>query len=82
MIDSPAPEKIFKLIWTSQNEMVEIECGRYATLSEASDDLRTAKARLDAEYPASIDFHYPHDIKAGTWRVVPIQPEKPRARVN
>jgi hypothetical protein len=70
------------LIWTSRNEKVEIECGRYATLSEASDDLPTAKARLDAEYPASIDFHYAHDIKAGKWRVVPIPPAKPRARVT
>jgi hypothetical protein len=82
MIDSPNHEKIFKLIWTSQSELVEIECGRYATLSEASDDLPAAKARLDAGYPASIDFHYPHDIKAGTWRVVPIPSAKPRSRVT
>jgi hypothetical protein len=82
MIDSAVTEKCFKLIWTSQNEMVEIECGQYASISEASDDLPAAKARLDAEYPASIDFHYPHDIKAGTWRVVPTRPAKPKVCVT
>jgi hypothetical protein len=82
MIDSAATEKCFKLIWTSQNEMVEIECGRYASISEASDNLVAAKARLDAEYPARVDFHYPHDIKAGTWRVVPTRPDKPKTRVT
>jgi hypothetical protein len=66
--------KCFKLIWTSQNGMVEIEYGRYSSIPEATDDLPAAKARLDAEYPASVDFHYPHDIKAGTWRVVPAAP--------
>jgi hypothetical protein len=68
--------KCFKLIWTSQNEVVEIECGRYTSIPEASDDLAAAKARLDAEYPASVDFHYLYDIKAGTWRIVPTEPAR------
>jgi hypothetical protein len=66
--------KCFKLIWTSQNEMVEIECGRYASIPEATADLSAAEARLHAQYPAAVDYHYPHDIKAGTWRVVPAAP--------
>ena len=61
--------KCFKLIWTSQNEVVEIECGRYASIPEASADLLAAKARLEAQYGAT--FRNLHDIKAGTWRVVP-----------
>lgn len=65
--------KCFKLVWTSQNETVTIECGEYATIPQASADLPAAVARLNAEYPASVDFHYPHDIKAGHWRVVPIE---------
>jgi hypothetical protein len=72
-----ASEKCFKLIWTSQNEMVTIECGEYASIPEASADLPAAEARLQAQHPASVDFHYPHDIKAGHWRVVPIEPIRP-----
>jgi hypothetical protein len=67
-----ASEKYFKLIWTSQNGMVTKEYGEYASIPEASADRPAAEAWLHAEYPASVDFHYPHDIKAGRWRVVPI----------
>jgi hypothetical protein len=74
MTDSTASEKCFKLIWTSQNEIVTIERGEYASIPEASADRAAALARLNAEYPASVDFHYPHDIKAGHWRVVPVEP--------
>ena len=63
-------------------EMVEIECGEYTSIPEASADMPAALARLNAEYPASVDFHYPHDIKAGQWRVVPIEPIRPQSRVN
>jgi hypothetical protein len=40
--------KCFKLIWTSQNEMVEIESGLYASIPEASADLSAAEERLHA----------------------------------
>lgn len=82
MIDGAATAKRFKLTWTSQNETVQIECGRYASISEASDGLPAAEVRLNTEYPASVDHHYPHDIKAGTWRVVLTQPDKPKARAT
>ena len=72
-----ASEKCFKLIWTSQNEMVTKEYGEYASISDASADLPSAEAWLHAEYPASVDFHYPHDIRAGYWRVVLIEPTRP-----
>jgi hypothetical protein len=81
MTDDNAREKCFKLIWTSQNEMVTIECGEYASIPEASADRPAALARLNAEYPASVDFHHPHDIKAGHQRVVPIQLTLPQRRV-
>ena len=71
MTDDATSEKPFLLIWTSQNGEVTLERGRYASIPEASADLADAKARLHAEFPANIDFHFPHDIKAGTWRVVP-----------
>jgi hypothetical protein len=61
---------VFKLVWTSANEVVQIPCGEYVSITEASTDLPTAKAWLEARYPASEDFHYPHDLRAGTWRVV------------
>jgi hypothetical protein len=64
----------FELIWTSQNEVVTIKCGEYASIPEAADDLPHAKARLHAQYPASDDSHYPHDIQAGSFRVVPRRP--------
>jgi hypothetical protein len=70
-------EKYFKLIWTSQNGAVTLDRGEYACIAEASADLPAAEARLHAEFPATIDFHHPHDIKAGTWRVVPIEPTRP-----
>ncbi len=59
------------LIWTSQNGEVTLDRGAYASIPEASADLPAAKARLEAEYPPSAIFRYPHEIKAGTWRVVP-----------
>jgi hypothetical protein len=77
MTNSATSEKCFKLVWTSQNEMVTIECGEYATIPEASADRPAAKVRLNAQYPASLDFHYPHDIKAAHWRVVPLEPTRP-----
>jgi len=61
----------FELIWTSQNEVVTVRCGRYASVPEASADREAAEAMLLAAFPSSVDFHYPHDIRAGTWRVVP-----------
>jgi len=70
-------EKPYALIWISQKELV-LECGRYASIPEASDDVSAAKARLHAEYPASDDPRHPHVIEAGTWRVVPARPEKAR----
>jgi hypothetical protein len=72
-----ADEKCFKLLWTSQNEAVTLERGEYASIPEASADLPAAEARLHAEFPATVDFHYSHDIKAETWRVVPIEPARP-----
>jgi hypothetical protein len=69
-------EKCFKLIWTSQNGEVTLDRGEYASIPEASADLPAAEARLHAEFPVTVDFHYPHDIKAGTWRVVPIEPAR------
>lgn len=66
-------EKCFKPIWTPHNEMVELECGEYASIPGAAADLPAAEARLHSEYPATLDCHYPHDIKAGTWRVVPAE---------
>jgi hypothetical protein len=74
---SAAGEKCFKLIWTSQNEMVMKEFGEYTSIPEASADLPAAEAWLHAQYPASVDFHYPHDIRAGHWRVVPVEPTRP-----
>jgi hypothetical protein len=62
----------FKLIWTSANEFVQIPCGEYPTIHEASADMPASKARLEAKYPVTEDFHYPHDLRGGTWRVVPI----------
>jgi hypothetical protein len=70
-------EKCFKLIWTSQNEAVTLDRGEYTSIPEASADLPAAQTRLLAEFPATVDFHHPHDIKAGTWRVVPIEPSRP-----
>lgn len=64
--------RAFELVWTSANEVVRIRCGEYNSIVEASTDLPAAKARLEANYPASEDFHYPHDLRAGTWRVLPI----------
>jgi len=32
-------EKCSRLIWTSQNEVVELECGEYASIPEAAADL-------------------------------------------
>ena len=61
----------FELIWTSQNEAVTIRCGSYASVAEASADRDRLEAILHAAFPPSVDFHYPHDLKAGTWRVVP-----------
>jgi hypothetical protein len=73
--DDATSEKPFVLIWTSQNGEVTLERGRYASIPEASADLPAAEPRLHAEFPADADPHYPHDIKAGTWRVVPARPE-------
>ena len=70
-------EKPFMLIWISANEEVTLERGRYSSIPEAADDLPAAKARMHAEYPASADDHFPHDIEAGTWRVVPTPPVRP-----
>ena len=69
-------EQYFNLIWTSQNGAVTLDRGEYATIPEASADLPAAQARLLAEVPATVDFHHPHDIKAGTWRVVHIEPAR------
>jgi hypothetical protein len=52
--------------------MVTVPCGRYASIEEAADDWHAAEVRLLAA-----DFHYLHDIKAGTWRVVPAEPGRP-----
>lgn len=74
-------EKCFKLIWTSQNGEVTLERGEYESIPEAAHDRPAAEARLQAEFTAAVDSHYPHDIKAGSWRVVPIEPARPvRAR--
>ena len=70
--------KPFELIWTSQNGMVEIPCGRYASIPDAAADRRAAEERLLAEWPATADFHYPHDIRAGTWRAVPADRARPK----
>jgi hypothetical protein len=56
-------DKPFELIWISQNGLVTVTCGRYASIPEATADIPTAEARLHAEYPASADFHHPHDIR-------------------
>ena len=64
-------KKPFTLIWTSENEEVTLERGQYDSIPEASEDVPAAKARLHVEYPSSKDDHFPHDIEAGTWRVVP-----------
>jgi hypothetical protein len=75
MTDSMASEKYFKLIWTSQNEVVELECGEYASIPEAAADKTAAEARLIAQHGAT--FRNLHDIKAGRWRVVPIEAIRP-----
>jgi hypothetical protein len=80
MIDNAATEKCFKLIWTSQNEVVELERGEYASIPEAAADKAAAEARLIAQHGAT--FRNLHDIKAGTWRVVPIEPIRPQRRVT
>ena len=69
-------EKCFKLIWTSQNGEVTLDRDEYASIPEASADLPAAQARFLAEFPVTVDSHYPHDIKAGTWRVVPVEPAR------
>lgn len=79
--DDVTNDKPFALIWTSQNEEMTLERGRYASIPEASGDLPAAKARLHAEYPASADSHFPHDIEAGTWRVVPATPARPAREI-
>jgi hypothetical protein len=63
--------KPFELVWDSQNRSVRHVTGRYATIGDASADRSNAQERLSAHHPAAVDFHYPHDIAAGTWRVVP-----------
>ena len=68
-------ERCFKLVWTSQNGKTTLERSKYASVSEATADIPAAEARLHSEFPAAVDSHYPHDIKAGTWRVVPIEPD-------
>ncbi len=79
MIDNAATEKCFKLIWSSQNEVVEVECGEYASIPEAAGDKAAAEAWLIAQHAAT--FRNLQDIKAGTWRVVPIEPIRPLRRV-
>jgi hypothetical protein len=69
--------KPFELVWTSQNGMVEIPCGRYASIPDAARDRSGAEDRLLAESAVTVGFHYSHDIKAGTWRVVPA-PARPK----
>jgi hypothetical protein len=76
MPDALTPDKPLVLLWTSQNGEVTLERGAYDSINEASADLPAASARLEAEYPSSADFHYPHDIKAGRWRVVPREPRR------
>jgi hypothetical protein len=76
MTDDARSKKPFILTWTSQNEEVTLKRGEYGSIPEASADLLAAKARLNAEYPGGVDNHYPHDIEAGTWRVVPAQPAR------
>jgi hypothetical protein len=71
-VNDIASERCFKLRWTSQNGVVALERDEYASILEAAADLFAAEARLHAEFPPTVDFHYPHDIKAGTWRVVPL----------
>jgi hypothetical protein len=63
----------FKLIWTSQNGAVTLQRGEYANIPEVADDPLAAEGRLQGEFPATADFHYPHDIQAGTWQVVAIE---------
>jgi hypothetical protein len=70
--------KPIELIWTSQNGVVEIPCGRHASIPDAAADRSGAEERLLAEWPATADFHYPHDIKAGTWRAVPADLARPK----
>ena len=68
-----AGTKLFKLTWTSKDETATLDCGEYASIVDAGADTPAAKARLQAPYPATGNFRYPHDIEAGTWRVVPIE---------
>jgi hypothetical protein len=75
--DDAISEKPFVLMWTSQNQQLTLKRGEYASIAEASDDLPAAKARLQAEYPTGVDDHFPHDIQAGTWRVVVASPTRP-----
>jgi hypothetical protein len=70
--------KPIELIWTSENGVVEISGGRYASIPNAGADRRRAEERLLDEWPATADFHYPHDIKAGTWRAVPAHRARPK----
>jgi hypothetical protein len=78
MGDAPLDNKPFELIWTSQNGVVTIPCGRYESIPDAEADRDVAESRLHELYPASEDFHFPHDIRAGTWRVVPAELPPPR----
>lgn len=73
-------DKPFELIWTSQNGKVTKRCGRYASIPEAAADIPCIEAGLQATYPVAVDFHYPDDIKAGTWRIVPVEPGRRRER--
>ena len=69
MVDDVVSKNPFKLLWSSRDEAVSFEYGKYASIPEASDDLPAAEAaRRTAQHPHEID---------GTWRTVPNEP--PRA---
>lgn len=46
------------------------------SIAETSADLPAVEACLNVEFPATVDFHYLHDVKAGTWRIIPIEPAR------
>ena len=68
----------FKLVWFNRDETHSEDLGEYASIEEAGADLGNAKKKLQAKYPRAKDPHFPHDIEAGQWRVVPNHTAKQR----